>query len=189
MKKEAAGERPTISPICYEDVPTHFPSHLFRRHKDNKEVIAIQSLEQRSKERLALVDERKRNEIKDLKKLIEGHWCNEISSLALKTLKEKHWEKPVQLPLNSDRATARYLSNRKSGQDFPFTGKGKGKEFKGKSLKDIEIDADVNYTTGSEKKNEGSDYGQPLSEKILKRIAKRPRQPNAECGENTVPFL
>lgn len=44
----------------------------------------------------------KRNEIKDLKKLIEGHWCNEISSLALKDLNEKHWEKPLQLPLTSD---------------------------------------------------------------------------------------
>ncbi|XP_074027761.1 uncharacterized protein isoform X1 [Leptinotarsa decemlineata] len=46
--------------------------------------------------------QQKKTEIKDFKKLIEGHWCNEISSLALKALKEKHWEKPIQLPLNSD---------------------------------------------------------------------------------------
>ncbi|CAH0558564.1 unnamed protein product [Brassicogethes aeneus] len=46
--------------------------------------------------------DKKKEEIKDLKKLIEGHWCNELSSLALKNLKEKHWEKPVELPLNSD---------------------------------------------------------------------------------------
>lgn len=44
----------------------------------------------------------KKTEIKDLKRLIEGHWCNELSSLALKNLKEKHWEKPLQLPLSSD---------------------------------------------------------------------------------------
>ncbi|KAK9685896.1 hypothetical protein QE152_g37600 [Popillia japonica] len=44
----------------------------------------------------------RRSEIKDLRKLIEGHWCNELSSLALKDLKEKHWEKPLQLPLTSD---------------------------------------------------------------------------------------
>ncbi|KAF2903454.1 hypothetical protein ILUMI_02735, partial [Ignelater luminosus] len=44
----------------------------------------------------------KKNEIKDLRKLIEAHWCNEISSLALKTLKERQWEKPVQLPLSKD---------------------------------------------------------------------------------------
>ncbi|KAF2887939.1 hypothetical protein ILUMI_18234, partial [Ignelater luminosus] len=42
----------------------------------------------------------KKNEIKDLRKLIEAHWCNEISSLAIKTLKERQWEKPVQLPLS-----------------------------------------------------------------------------------------
>lgn len=39
----------------------------------------------------------KKSEIKDLKKLIEGHWCTELSSLAL-----KHWEKPSALPLTSD---------------------------------------------------------------------------------------
>ncbi|KAI4455379.1 hypothetical protein MML48_9g00013103 [Holotrichia oblita] len=44
----------------------------------------------------------RRSEIKDLRKLVEGHWCNELSSLALKDLKEKHWEKPLQLPLTSD---------------------------------------------------------------------------------------
>jgi hypothetical protein len=44
----------------------------------------------------------KKREIKDLKKLVEGHWCNEISSLALKDLKEKHWEKPKTLPLTTD---------------------------------------------------------------------------------------
>lgn len=44
----------------------------------------------------------KKSEIKDLKKLIEGHWCSELSSLALKNLKEKHWEKPLQLPLTND---------------------------------------------------------------------------------------
>lgn len=44
----------------------------------------------------------KKSEIKDLRKLIEAHWCNEISSLALKTLKERQWEKPIQLPLSED---------------------------------------------------------------------------------------
>ncbi|KAG5873783.1 hypothetical protein JTB14_024099 [Gonioctena quinquepunctata] len=37
-----------------------------------------------------------------------------------------------------------------------------------------------------EKENEESDCGQPLSKKILQKVAKRPRQPNAECGKNTV---
>lgn len=45
---------------------------------------------------------KKRKEIKDLKELIEGHWCSELSSLALKSLKERKWEKPTQLPLASD---------------------------------------------------------------------------------------
>lgn len=44
----------------------------------------------------------RKTEIKDLKKLIEGHWCNELSSLALKNLKEKQWEKPIELPKTSD---------------------------------------------------------------------------------------
>lgn len=46
--------------------------------------------------------DKKKSEIEDLRKIIEAHWCNEIASLALKTLKEKQWEKPVQLPLSSD---------------------------------------------------------------------------------------
>ncbi|KAJ8911356.1 hypothetical protein NQ315_011649 [Exocentrus adspersus] len=44
----------------------------------------------------------KKTEIKELKKLIVGHWCTELSSLALKDLKEKQWETPVQLPQTSD---------------------------------------------------------------------------------------
>ncbi|KAL1492521.1 hypothetical protein ABEB36_010762 [Hypothenemus hampei] len=35
-------------------------------------------------------------------KLIDNHWCNEISSLALKTLNEKKIKKQVELPLTSD---------------------------------------------------------------------------------------
>ncbi|KAJ8928003.1 hypothetical protein NQ314_019469 [Rhamnusium bicolor] len=45
---------------------------------------------------------KKKSDIKYFRKLIEGHWCNEISSLALKTLKERQWETTVQLPLTSD---------------------------------------------------------------------------------------
>lgn len=41
-----------------------------------------------------------------------GHWCNELSSLALKNLKEKQWEKPTQLPLTSDiLALQTYINN------------------------------------------------------------------------------
>ncbi|KAJ8964767.1 hypothetical protein NQ314_004658 [Rhamnusium bicolor] len=36
------------------------------------------------------------------KKNIPSHWCSELSRLALKNLKERHWEKPLQLPLTSD---------------------------------------------------------------------------------------
>ncbi|CAG9825764.1 unnamed protein product [Phaedon cochleariae] len=60
-------------------------------------------LENRQLPHIQWTDRQKtKNDIKDLKKLIKGHWCTEISSLALKALKEKHWEKPVQLPSNSD---------------------------------------------------------------------------------------
>lgn len=56
-------------------------------------------------------DEKKRM-IKDFRKLVESHWCNELSSLALKTLKEKQWEKPIKLPLTSDiLAFKTYLNN------------------------------------------------------------------------------
>lgn len=41
-------------------------------------------------------------EIKDFRKLVERHWCNELSSLALKNLKEKQWKAPLVLPLTSD---------------------------------------------------------------------------------------
>ncbi|KAJ8941088.1 hypothetical protein NQ314_010493 [Rhamnusium bicolor] len=44
----------------------------------------------------------KKSDIKDLKNLIEAHWCNEISSLALKDLKERQWQKPNRLPLTED---------------------------------------------------------------------------------------
>ena len=39
----------------------------------------------------------KKQEIKELIKLIVGHWCAETSSLALKNLNENHWEKPTIL--------------------------------------------------------------------------------------------
>ncbi|KAJ8933566.1 hypothetical protein NQ314_013940 [Rhamnusium bicolor] len=45
---------------------------------------------------------REKNETKDLKKLIEAHWWNELASLALKNIKDRQWEKPKQLPLSSD---------------------------------------------------------------------------------------
>lgn len=44
----------------------------------------------------------KKNDIKDLKKLVIGHWCNELSSLALKPLTERKLIKRVELPLASD---------------------------------------------------------------------------------------
>ncbi|KAL3273372.1 hypothetical protein HHI36_014820 [Cryptolaemus montrouzieri] len=34
-KKNSARERPTICPICFDDVMTHFTRHLFRHHKKN----------------------------------------------------------------------------------------------------------------------------------------------------------
>ncbi|KAK4880699.1 hypothetical protein RN001_008845 [Aquatica leii] len=40
--------------------------------------------------------------IKRLKHLIENHWTSEVSSLVLKDLNEKKWEKPKLLPLTSD---------------------------------------------------------------------------------------
>nr|CAI5856857.1 unnamed protein product [Callosobruchus analis] len=41
-------------------------------------------------------------EIKRLKMLVESQWNNEISSLAIKDLSEKKWNKPVMLPLTKD---------------------------------------------------------------------------------------
>lgn len=42
------------------------------------------------------------SDIKTLRKLIDSHWSNEISSLAQKCLNERKWEKPQILPLTSD---------------------------------------------------------------------------------------
>ncbi|KAI4461702.1 hypothetical protein MML48_5g00002968 [Holotrichia oblita] len=147
----------------------------------------------------------KKSEIKDLKKLIEGHWCSEVSSLAQKTLKERQWEKPVELPLTSDILTFQtYINdlaenaykklnnehneykdirinykiltecvlahtvmfNRKRigdvqlPQDIFQTAKvakvllllekGKGKEFRGKSLSEIELGRDAYYSSESD---------------------------------------
>lgn len=40
--------------------------------------------------------------IKRLKNLLENHWSSEVSSLALKDMNEKKWEKPRLFPLTSD---------------------------------------------------------------------------------------
>ncbi|KAJ8909260.1 hypothetical protein NQ315_011239 [Exocentrus adspersus] len=39
---------------------------------------------------------------KSLRRLIETNWANEIASLALKDMTEKHWEKPQIIPVTSD---------------------------------------------------------------------------------------
>nr|CAI5846630.1 unnamed protein product [Callosobruchus analis] len=54
-EKPSARERPTICPICFEDVVTHFTRHLIRKHRNHKEVKILISLKPRSKERLELV--------------------------------------------------------------------------------------------------------------------------------------
>nr|CAI5852614.1 unnamed protein product [Callosobruchus analis] len=54
-RKPSARERPTICPICFEDVVTHFTRHLIRKHRNHKEVKILISLKPRSKERLELV--------------------------------------------------------------------------------------------------------------------------------------
>lgn len=41
------------------------------------------------------------NNIKRIKHLLVNHWNSEVSSLALKDLNEKHWEKPKLFPLTS----------------------------------------------------------------------------------------
>ncbi|KAF5307701.1 hypothetical protein FQR65_LT18360 [Abscondita terminalis] len=209
IRKPSARERPTICPICFKDVITHFPRHLFRHHKEHKDVILLRSLKPKSKERVALIaslrkqgyfhlkneknvlnpvrnsnntnvqhfvcttdikglfdalkpeyfnlfilatknisgyditmktfkspslalhmgtnlkmvcdvafkiviekkqipnikwinKSEKKTEIKELRKLIDNHWCSELSSLALKDMKEKQWNNPIQLPLTSD---------------------------------------------------------------------------------------
>lgn len=54
----------------------------------------------------------KKKEIKELRKLITEHWCSELSSLALKNLKENQWENPIVLPKTSDILSFQeYLSN------------------------------------------------------------------------------
>lgn len=47
------------------------------------------------------LEEEKKN-IKNLRKLIENNWANEIASLALKDITEKRWEKPQIIPVTSD---------------------------------------------------------------------------------------
>ncbi|KAF2886893.1 hypothetical protein ILUMI_19281, partial [Ignelater luminosus] len=96
----------------------------------------------------------KKNEIKDLRKLIEAHWCNEISSLAIKTLKERQWEKPVQLPLS-------YLHFKHIS----------GKEFHGKNLNDIELDQDIYYNSESSE-DESEDNIESLLERVLRKRSK-----------------
>ncbi|KAJ8941087.1 hypothetical protein NQ314_010492 [Rhamnusium bicolor] len=54
-RKQSARERPTICPICYEDVVTHFPRHLSRHHPKDPEVKRMLSLKPNSKERLEIV--------------------------------------------------------------------------------------------------------------------------------------
>ncbi|KAL3271878.1 hypothetical protein HHI36_022348 [Cryptolaemus montrouzieri] len=53
--KNSARERPTICPICFDDVMTHFTRHLFRHHKKDPCVHKILKLSPKYKERLALV--------------------------------------------------------------------------------------------------------------------------------------
>ncbi|KAI4461252.1 hypothetical protein MML48_5g00016181 [Holotrichia oblita] len=55
IKKPSARERPTLCPICFQDVITHFTRHLFRHHEKNENVKTIQKLKPGSKQRLALV--------------------------------------------------------------------------------------------------------------------------------------
>ncbi|KAL1509927.1 hypothetical protein ABEB36_004591 [Hypothenemus hampei] len=60
-------------------------------------------LEKKKIHNISWVDrEARKNEIKDLIQLIESHWCNEVSSLALKTLNEKRITNRIELPLTSD---------------------------------------------------------------------------------------
>lgn len=46
--------------------------------------------------------EKQRKDVKDLRELVEAHWNTEISSLALKNLKENHWVKPAVCPRTSN---------------------------------------------------------------------------------------
>ncbi|KAK4886952.1 hypothetical protein RN001_003223 [Aquatica leii] len=55
IRKPSARERPTICPICFKDVITHFPRHLFRHHKEHKDIILLKNLKPKSKERTALI--------------------------------------------------------------------------------------------------------------------------------------
>ncbi|KAL1492522.1 hypothetical protein ABEB36_010763 [Hypothenemus hampei] len=56
LRKPSARERPTICPICYSDVVTHFPRHLERHHNDDPEVQKILNLKPKSKERAAMIN-------------------------------------------------------------------------------------------------------------------------------------
>ncbi|KAL1516176.1 hypothetical protein ABEB36_000095 [Hypothenemus hampei] len=56
FKKPSAKERPTICPLCFNDVITHFPRHLLRHHKDNPEVQAIFKAKPKSKERSSMIN-------------------------------------------------------------------------------------------------------------------------------------
>ncbi|KAJ8954333.1 hypothetical protein NQ317_000398 [Molorchus minor] len=112
----------------------------------------------------------------------DGHWCNDVSSLANKNMNDKKWEKPKLVPLTEDvkcfnnyvttTAAQAYTklknkediaSNYKLTEDVYQTAKvakvllllngGKGNEFKGKSLNDIEVTHDVLDTDEIENEN------------------------------------
>lgn len=85
IKSSTARERPTICPICFEDVVTHFTRHLFRHHIDDKQVQTIQKLKPRSKERLALVSTLRKQGYFHLK--IEKNIENPVKSSKLPDVK------------------------------------------------------------------------------------------------------
>ncbi|XP_060524024.1 uncharacterized protein LOC132700599 isoform X2 [Cylas formicarius] len=81
VKKSSARERPTICPICFNDVITHFTRHLLRYHGDHKDVMVIKNLTPRSKERLGMINALRKQGYFHLK--VEKNILNPIRSSKL----------------------------------------------------------------------------------------------------------
>ncbi|KAK9736426.1 hypothetical protein QE152_g12493 [Popillia japonica] len=215
-KTASARERPTICPICFQDVITHFPRHLLRHHKDNEQVhfhdISIERIgkikpyavpvlhlpnycEEVSEENCLLVRQKiclriylskrksMKNEMSSILQLIHtkqielrAQNCGAKNPSLLTSSKfRKHIATTLQLMTleqNEMEQIATFMGHTKKTheefyrlpQDIYQTAKvakillllekGRGNEFKGKKLSEIELNNDVYYSSESENEDE-----------------------------------
>ncbi|KAF5273546.1 hypothetical protein FQR65_LT17132 [Abscondita terminalis] len=130
----------------------------------------------------------KKTEIKELRKLIDNHWCSELSSLALKDMKEKQWNNPIQLPLTSDiKIFNNYLNT--SADDAFNDLNALTVMFNRKRIGDVQYLKIESYTTPSKGTTDQEDFINSLTsvEKIL--CTKFKRVITGGKGSKPVPIL